>query len=125
MGVPMDRSKLVFMQLGSFEEAFPELETAEVKYTEFSRGTEKRTGTHDLKYDGGLLKCANDRCYRGGYQLDREVRRMIREGLTEKKLQMNCPGDEGTPKLRRGPFCSRTIRGTIKIELKESHPQQR
>lgn len=124
MGQPMDRSRLVFMQLGSFEEAFPELEVAKVKYTEFSHGTEKRTSTHDLKYEGGLLECANDRCHRGGYQLDREVRRMIREGLTEKKLQMHCPGDEGTPKLRRGRRCSRKIIGIIKIELKESNRQQ-
>jgi hypothetical protein len=119
MGAPMDRSKRVFMQSGTFEQAFPELVSARLDFVEFDFGTQKRKSVHIIEHDGGLLPCGNDRCFRGGYELDREVRNMIRAGLAEKDIQLSCRGDEGTPKLRRGRSCVRSITGTIKLILKE------
>jgi hypothetical protein len=84
MGEPMDRSRRVFMQLGPFEEAFPTLEEASAKYVEYQRGVQRRSGTWNITYDGGLMECGNLRCRRGGYQFDREVAKMVRECATQR-----------------------------------------
>jgi hypothetical protein len=119
MGQPMDRSNRPFSpETNSFEEAYPTLEDAIIYYTEFDFGNEETKCIISLRRQGGLLRCGNSRCFRGGYELDREVNHMLREGMLEKTVELNCPGDEGTAKKIRGDSCDRSIEATIKLKLK-------
>jgi hypothetical protein len=119
MGEPMDRSKLFFARPTSkWGEAFPALEDAIIDYVESDFGGEERNETVSLRSQGGVLPCGNPLCFRGGYELDREVSRMIQDGVLEKTVTLHCPGDEGTPKRRRGDDCERSIKATIKLKPK-------
>jgi len=121
MGEPMDRSKLVFMELGPFQRAFPRLESAVVEFTEFNLHLKGRSGRWRLEWDGGLMECGNSSCRRGGYRFDREVHRMVRENLTEQTFRIHCPGDEGSPKGRkRGRRCERYVTGKITLQYKDT-----
>jgi hypothetical protein len=77
MGEPKDRSGRIFAPpTASFEEAFPTLENAVLWYTEFEYGGPTgRKSTFTLQEEGGLLRCTNPRCYRGGYEIDAESKR--------------------------------------------------
>src|SRR5690349_11297329 len=86
MGEPMDRSKLFFPPTRKWEEAFPTLEDAIIDYIESDFGGEERNGTVSLRRQGGILRCGNPLCFHGGYELDREVSRMIHEGVLEKTV---------------------------------------
>jgi hypothetical protein len=121
MGQPMDRSQRIFApQTDKFAEAFPTLEDAVLEYIEYDFG-QAQTGKrwHSLRTEGGLMRCGNSRCHRGGYEIDREVRRMIRENVAEQHVEISCPGDEGTPKRKRGDSCDRSIEGTLTLKFKE------
>jgi hypothetical protein len=119
MGEPMDRSNRIFAPLtSSFDDAYPTLEDATIRYTEFDFGSEETKGIISFRRQGGLLRCGNPRCFRGGYELDWEVNRMIREGVLEKTVTISCSGDEGTPKQKRGDSCDRSIIATIELKLK-------
>lgn len=122
MGEPMDRSKRIFQtQVKSFEEAFPTLEGAVLEYIEFEYG-EPKGGRRkfDLRRErGGVLRCGNRLCYRGGYEIDEEVHKMLPEGLTAKHIDLSCRGDEGTPKGGRiGRSCAWSIEGTLTLKFK-------
>ena len=119
MGIPKDRSRLVFMDEGPFEQAFPTLSDAVAEYVEWDYAIKKRAGTWHVKELGGLMACANERCRRGGYEIDREIHRMIRERLTEKKVRLLCRGDAGSPKGRRkGRRCTCALDAVIRIAYK-------
>lgn len=120
----MDRSNRVFAPATSnFSEAFPMLEDALFRYTEYDFGNEEPCGVFSLRRDGGLLRCRNPRCERGGYEIDHEVHLMMHSNLTERQVNLHCRGDEGTPKgHRRGKSCPRSVKGTITIKYKQSSP---
>ena len=120
MGEPMDRSKRVFGKLSTFEDVFPTLEQVEVTYVETDLfENEKRKGHWWLHGEGGLMPCGNPRCRRGGYELDLEVSKMLREGVTQKQVKIRCRGDEGSPKGRKkGESCTRTLDATIVLKPK-------
>lgn len=123
MGIPKDRSRLVFMQHGPFERAFPTLDDAVAEYVEWDYAIKKREGTWRVKEYGGLMACANERCRRGGYEIDREIHQMIREKLTEKKVRMLCRGDEGSPKgRRRGRSCTCALDAILRVTYKSPSP---
>jgi len=120
MGEPMNRSNLVFVELGPFERAFPLLESAIVEFTEFNLHLKGRSGKWRVEWDGGLMRCGNERCRRGGYEFDWEIHQMVREKLTEKMVRIECPGDEGSPKgLKRGRRCERYIKAKIVVRYKD------
>jgi hypothetical protein len=117
MGEPMDRSRRIFMKPTSFEKGFPTLEQAIVEYTESDFVLPTRSGSWYLRDEGGLMSCGNPSCRRGGYELDREVSKMVRTGATENKIKLYCRGDEGSPKGRKiGRRCQRSIDATIKLK---------
>jgi hypothetical protein len=118
LGEPMDRSRLFFPPTSEWEKAFPTLEDAIIHYIESDFSGEERKGIVSLRRQGGILPCGNPLCFRGGYELDREVDRMIHEGVLEKTMTLHCPGDEGTPKRHRGDDCERSIRATLKLKPK-------
>lgn len=116
MGEPLNRDNRIFVDLGKFEEVFPDLEDVIVKYTEFEMGREKRKGTFSMRSRGGQMRCGNDRCFRGGYEFDFIVHDMLRNKETEKEIELRCRGDEGSPKRYRGRPCLRSIKGIITIK---------
>src|SRR3954465_6590770 len=97
MGKPMDLSNLLFAKPGTFAQAFPTLEKAEIKYTENNIHGKVRSGYSDE----GLMACGNPRCHRGGYRFKQEIQSMLNSGKTENTFRMHCPGDEGTPGGRK------------------------
>jgi|HubBroStandDraft_2_1064218.scaffolds.fasta_scaffold2149454_1 hypothetical protein len=120
MGEPMDRSRRVFGTLSSFENVFPQLEDACAEYIEYELASEKRYSTHHIRAWGGLIRCENTRCRRGGYEIDLVVSEMVRENVTEKEFELRCPGDEGTPKGRKpGQRCYRSIKGKVTLKHKQ------
>jgi hypothetical protein len=119
MGEPMDRSNRVFGRLKSFDETFPELEDAVVEFVEKDFVFEKRSGTWHIHGQGGLMPCGNPSCRRGGYELDKDIRLMLRAGVLQKTIQLSCRGDEGSPQGRTiGRKCERSIEGTLTLRLK-------
>jgi len=124
MGKPMDRTDRVFDNPSTFEKAFPTLQDAIVECTEF-KFLNRQVGSRrfDLRSQGGLMRCSNPRCYRGGYELDHEVSRLLSNQVkdsqvTEISIQMSCPGDEGTPKRIVGRTCGYSIEGKVRLSYK-------
>jgi hypothetical protein len=101
MGEPMDRSRRVFGRLAPFDEVFPELEDAVFEFIEKDFLFQKRPGRWHIHGQGGVMPCGNPSCQRGGYELDRDIRQMLRAGTLTKTLELACRGDEGSPKGRK------------------------
>lgn len=120
MGQPIDRTGRPFAPLGTFEEVFPQLEDGTMEYTEFDFANDARKGTQRLRIHGGLIRCGNPRCFRGGYEVDFKVHEMVRTGVWEQAFEIPCPGDEGTAK-RRSPtrLCTRRIKVLVKLTPKK------
>lgn len=123
MGEPMDRSNRVFARSGTFESVFPDLEDAVVEYYETDLGRPSPSTynrRHSLKLLGGLIRCGNSLCHRGGYEVDWDVHDMRREGAAQKEFVKRCPGDEGSPKGRRhGRDCLRSLHYRITLKYKK------
>jgi hypothetical protein len=129
MGEPMDRSRRVFGSLKPFDEVFPDVEHADVEYTESGKFERTRLWAtpyrqldhrrfHSIQH-GGLIQCSNPLCRRGGYELDLILSEMRRAKETERKGAGPCPGDEGSPKgRRRGRRCGNTIEYTLTVKYK-------
>jgi len=128
VGEPMDRSRRSFSnQFNQFIDAFPTLEDVLFEYVVHEYGHPQTDGHGDtgrrrfnFRQRGGLLVCENPRCYRGGYELDHEVFSMLRDGVTEKEVALACPGDEGTPKARRGRPCGCSVKGKLTLVSKKT-----
>lgn len=118
MGEPMDRSGRIFSTSGTFEQLFPTVEEAVVVFAEFEYGAKRREGMFDVRSRGGLMRCGNPRCFRGGYEFDYKIGDMVRENATERQVSISCPGDEGTPKRTRGRSCAFSVECTISLKYK-------
>jgi len=117
----MDRSNRWFKPTDKFSEAFPTLEDAIFRYSEYDFGSKEGSGVFSLRREGGVLRCGNPHCQRGGYEIDQLVRMMMYAHETEREVNLHCRGDEGSPKGRRkGKECLRTVKGTITITYKPS-----
>jgi hypothetical protein len=128
----MDRSDRVFAPLTrTFDEAFPTLQDVVFEYVMCKYGFplapvhsgDDGKRIHRFRGRGGLIVCDNPRCYRGGFELDHEAFGMLRDGITEKELTLYCPGDEGTPKAKRGGHCTYSVKGTLTLVPKQATPQ--
>jgi hypothetical protein len=105
MGTPMDRTNRYFISFTTFEKAFPELEDAIIEYVEggpydYPLSQENRK-LHSLKNQGPVICCGNTKCRQGGYEIDFDVRDMIRDSVSEREGNKVCPGSEGSPQLRK------------------------
>jgi hypothetical protein len=119
MGEPMDRSNRFFAKLTTFANACPNIESASVEYVESSFGIEEGKHFHNAA-NGGLIRCGNPRCFRGGYEMEIVISGMERNKETESKGTLICQGDEGTPKGRKlGDPCGNRIDYTVKIKYKQ------
>ncbi len=115
----MDRNNRLFGHLVEFDEAFPELEDATIEWTETEMGR-KISGTIERSVkEGGLIRCSNPLCYRGGFEIDSELAYMVRKKQTSKQGHLSCEGDEGSPKGRiKGRSCLHGIEFKITVKYK-------
>jgi hypothetical protein len=93
-----------------------------VEYTEFEYAMQKRKGVFSFRSQGGLMRCGNSRCFRGGYELDDVVHDMVRNKEQTREFELHCEGDEGTPKRYKGKSCLRSIKGVITLNDKKFEP---
>lgn len=115
----MDRSNRLFGPLVEFDETFPELEDATIEWTETEMGR-KISGTMQRSIkEGGLIRCTNPFCYRGGFEIDLELAYMVSKKQTSKQGRLSCEGDEGSPKGRiKGRSCLHGIEFKIIAKYK-------
>lgn len=120
----MNRSNRVFLgEPTTFEKAYPQLEDAVIEYeesgagiSEWSKGKQKAS----LKQIGGLIRCSNPLCKRGGFEIDINIiGHMLRNNELIKEGILRCPGDEGSPKGRiRGRYCINHIKYKMTLNYK-------
>lgn len=102
MGTPMDRTNRLFGELSTFDEVFPELEDAIIEYTESGRFSDPlSTRVHSVRRQGDLIRCSNNSCRQGGFEMVSDIYDMIRDNVSERQGYKICAGSEGSPKLRR------------------------
>lgn len=138
MGEPMDRSNRFLVGLPTtFDEALPNLEDAVVEYYETGKlgpyGFDPLVGPRDgygtplsVRSTGGLIRCSNPFCRRGGFEIDFDVHDMLSRKLVRKEFVKKCPGDEGSPKGRRiGRTCMNALHYRITLRYKPEHAPAR
>lgn len=131
MGTPLDRSnRFLSGPPTKFETAFPELEDISIAYRETGKGVSRLLGepgspetqlgrTASLRTTGGLIRCSNPLCSRGGYEVDYDAHDLLRRKLVTKEFTRRCPGDEGSPKGRRpGPKCLNALHFKLTLKYK-------
>lgn len=136
MGRPIDRSnRFLVGEPGPFDKAFPTLQDVLIEYCEVGKGESVRyvlgrddpSGYHygppcSFRSLGGLIRCGNPVCSRGGYEIDFDVHDMVRRKLVEKEFTRRCQGDEGSPKGQRlGRRCLNYLRYKITVQYKPEH----
>lgn len=111
-----------FNGVSSFKTAFPELNDATIEWREHrgpedTRGLESRkTGFRRGNFTQGILPCSNPACHEGGYQVDRLIAQMVRDGETDRQGVMLCSGREVGEEVRRGPIrCPYRIEYSVKL----------
>src|SRR5689334_8603120 len=119
---PMDRTNRVFGRTSSFEEAYPDLQDVIVNYKQYMMGSPAGSGKdvpeyHSIRNHGGVIRCNNALCNKGGFEVDRHISEATTEE-SELKL-MSCSGHE---KMGRGQTrsCGSWIRYKIRTVPKES-----
>jgi hypothetical protein len=119
------RTQPFFNGVSTFKCAFPGLDDATVEWRE-RRGPEdskggdvRKTGYRRGNFTHGVLPCSNPVCHEGGYQIDRLIAQMLRDGLTQQEGMMLCSGREVGEEVRRGP-----TRCTYRIDYQVSLAQR-
>lgn len=111
----------------TFDKAFPELEEALIQYYEIGDGIETMRGfpppgtyTNPHQVKEPRMRCSNNRCKRGGYDIEQEIRNMIYSRVTEREFILHCEGDEGSPKGRKkGQPCMNMLHVRLKLKYKD------
>lgn len=120
------RTNPFFNGVSSFKTAFPDLSDAIVEWKE-RRGPEdirgldaRKTGFRRGNFTHGVLPCSNPACHEGGYQIDRLIADMLRDGQMERQGMMLCSGREVGEEVRRGPIrCPYRIDYSVKLTPRE------
>lgn len=103
-----------------FEEAFPDLEDAEVEWQGLNVEGLPLTGEgmKRMHYKAGVfqgvIRCNNPSCQGGGFEVERVMDRMFQAGEAERAGIMVCPGWEG-----EGKPCVRSISYRIQLVYKK------
>jgi len=121
-----------FGTVGTFGEAFPQIEEALIASYEtgddvatYRGDSEPKTFGQPQRISEPRIRCSNKRCQRGGYDIEYEVRMMTCTKSTEKEFVLHCKGDEGTPKGRKkGYGCSNSLNVHLTIKYKTEAPGQ-
>jgi len=101
-----------------FEEAFPDLEDAEVEWQGLDlEGLPLTDEVQRMHYKSGVFQgvihCDNPSCQEGGFEVERVIDRMFQAGEVEQAGIIVCPGWEG-----EGRPCVRSISYRIKLVYK-------
>lgn len=136
MGTPIDRTnRFLVGEPVAFEEAFPTLQDVTVECYEVGKGDNVQYvmgrdapasytygPPRSFRSSGGLLRCSNPLCNRGGYEIDLDFHDMVQRKLIQKEFIRGCPGDEGSPKGRRpGRRCLNALHYRITLHYKPEH----
>lgn len=135
-GIPFPETQMAktvrFMELlggtCSFDKAFPDLAEALIQYYEAGDGIEGARGfpppgtyTNPHQVTEPRIRCSNNRCKRGGYDIEQEIRNMTLGKVTEREFELLCEGDEGSAKGRKkGDRCMNVLHVRLKLKYKES-----
>jgi len=121
----------VFSKPCSFEEAYPDIESIKIEYTESGVGAyshifnERSEGKYkrclsDKNYIAEYIRCSNRLCVHGGFCVGEKIRDLVREKETAFEGTIFCCGNEGSPKGRRiYRRCLNNIEVKITLSYKE------
>jgi hypothetical protein len=109
----------VFGAKVTFKEAFPNIESVTVDVVETDEYGDERRMTYFETDLGQFIDCSRDRCYNGGFDIGKEIRRLYSAKLTEGNGEMSCQGRDGTPKGKyKGESCDHRFTFSINIVYK-------
>ena len=109
----------VFGQKVTFGEAFPNIDSVTVDVLETDEYGDERSMTYSETELGQFIDCSRDRCYNGGFDIGKEIRRLYSAKLTEGKGEASCRGRDGTPKGKyQGESCEHSFTFLINIVYK-------
>ncbi len=103
------RTNPFYNGVSSFKTAFPDLSDALIEWRERTGpedakpGELRKTGFRRGNFTHGVISCSNSTCHEGGYEVDRLIAAMLREGETEREGMLLCSGREIGEEARRGP----------------------
>ncbi len=125
------RTNLFYNGVSNFKTAFPTLTDAVIEWRE-RRGPEdtraadlRKTGFRRGNFTQGVLACSNPACHEGGYEVDRLVATMLREGEVERAGILLCSGRETGDEVRRGPIrCPYRIEYRAALTTKDERPAE-
>lgn len=119
------RPNAFYNGVSSFKSAFPDVSDAVVEWRErrgpddAKPGDTRKTGFRRGNFTEGVLPCSNPNCHEGGYEVDKLVATMLREGEAEREGIMLCSGREMGDEMRRGPIrCPHRIEYKAAISLR-------
>lgn len=115
-------TNFVFSKKGPFKEAFPEIESATVEFSEKGQGVFRGSGpsVRTEKNLGEFIDCHNPVCYDGGFNIGEILRDMTARRETERSVQRTCQGYEGSPKGKkkyRGCLNSFDVKVSIRYKV--------
>ena len=112
---------------GTFQEAFPQIESIKVDLEQDKFGFYLREDAWRKKSrysDGNLpahIDCCNRYCQRGGFDIQTFLWTMTHSKEINRQFDLRCNGDEGSPGGRRkGKSCMNSAKVEITITYKEA-----
>jgi hypothetical protein len=90
-----------FVQKVGFEEAYPQIDDLTIEVEEWGYSSKGKRVYRKPNLPGEYVDCSNPLCYKGGVSIGLILRRMVREGATDRDETALCQGNEGSPKGRR------------------------
>lgn len=109
-----------------FSKAFPEIEEISISVEHDTLGFHdlsdwQRNSTYSIANVPPEIACVNQRCQRGGLDLQSCIQNRVSQKETHYVGEFACNGDEGSPKGRRpGQRCLNNSRVTIEIRYKQA-----
>jgi len=123
MGEPIDRSQSPFVIQSTFGQLYPDMDDVVFEGTIGDMPHNRRPIGFSIRERGGLIRCPDPKCWGGGFEVDYAASDAMREGLTEKAVQVQCVGHVNSYKGRRaGQPCSYSAEGVIKLKPKAAAP---
>ncbi len=127
MSVPRLRTSAFYNGFGSFKAAFPALYDATIEWDELDGPDDKprnrnrrKMGFRRGNFNRGLVLCANENCWEGGYQVDRLIDEMLAAEETERKGVLYCCGRELGEEARRATRCRHRIHYRVTLSLRHN-----
>jgi hypothetical protein len=103
----------------TFKEAFPNIQSVTVDVVETDEDGDERRMSYDETELGQFIDCSRDRCYNGGFDIGKEIRKLYAAKLTEGGGEASCRGRDGTPKGKyQGESCEHMFTFSINIVYK-------